>query len=95
MGRKREDQVDVVGPEAVVPKGGLASLCGWLGDMEENMGRSFFLTLRWRVCGILLKSIAFRSGGSSNPQKASPLKQPWQTNSSLFQSRDMNPTPGI
>jgi hypothetical protein len=42
VGRKREGQVDVVGPEAVVPKGGLASLCGWLGDVEEDMGRRFF-----------------------------------------------------
>jgi hypothetical protein len=45
VGRKREDQVDVVGPEAVVPKGGLASLCGWLGDVEENMGRRFFFDI--------------------------------------------------
>jgi len=34
VGRKREGQVEVVDPEAVVPKGGLASLCGWLGDVE-------------------------------------------------------------
>jgi hypothetical protein len=42
-----------------------------------------------RLFLFFLKSIAFQSDGPSNPQKTAPLKQPWQTNSSPFQSRDI------